>query len=59
MSLDVRPLLAEQELQTPGTTGITYWEGVCDFSGRVGKATTQGRGYVELVGYGTPFAADI
>jgi len=59
VNLDVRPLLLEQELQTPGTTGITYWEGACDFSGRVGDVTTQGRGYVELVGYGTPFAADI
>jgi predicted secreted hydrolase len=47
----VRPLLPDQELLTPETTGITYWEGAVRGSGlSAGKKATC-EGYVELTGY--------
>ena len=41
----------DQELVTPGSTGITYWEGAVR-----GEGTSEGQhlgaeGYVELTGY--------
>ncbi len=54
--LDVRPRLADQELETPGTTGVTYWEGLCGFSGTRAGRPVRGEGYVELVGYGEAIA---
>jgi predicted secreted hydrolase len=53
LALDVAiaPLLADQELETPGSTGVTYWEGACAVKGsREGKPIS-GRAYVELTGY--------
>lgn len=43
------PLLADQELRTPRSTGITYWEGAC----RVldGNRQEIGDAYVEQTGY--------
>lgn len=59
IELEVTPLLPDQELHTPGTTGITYWEGLSRFTGKVGEREVEGRGYVELVGYAGPFRAGI
>jgi predicted secreted hydrolase len=47
LDLTVRPLLADQELQTTPR----YWEGAVEVSGERGRASLGGRGYVELVGY--------
>ena len=51
--VDVRitPVLKDQELDTRGTTMIVYWEGACAVQGQHGDAPTDGRAYVELVGY--------
>jgi predicted secreted hydrolase len=51
--VDVRitPVMENQELDTRGTTMIVYWEGACKVSGRHGNEQTDGRAYVELVGY--------
>jgi predicted secreted hydrolase len=49
VDLDVRPILANQEL----TASARYWEGAVDVSGTRDGQQTQGRGYVELVGYAT------
>ncbi|MEQ8768604.1 MAG: lipocalin-like domain-containing protein [Planctomycetota bacterium] len=57
--LEVRPLVANQELETVGTTDVTYWEGTCRASGRRGGEDISGHGYVELVGYAGPFLRDI
>ncbi len=51
IDVTIRPLLADQELVTTVSTGITYWEGTVD-----GKGTSRGEkitaeGYVELTGY--------
>jgi predicted secreted hydrolase len=47
--LDVVPLLADQELVTRKSTGVTYWEGACDV--RDEKGASIGSAYVELTGY--------
>jgi len=52
--VDVSPVLADQELSTPTTTGVTYWEGLCAFEGERSGAPVAGEGYVELVGYAAP-----
>jgi predicted secreted hydrolase len=47
LDLSVRPVLADQELQTTPR----YWEGAVDVSGEQAGTSLGGRGYVELVGY--------
>lgn len=59
IELTVTPLLPDQELTTPGTTGVNYWEGLCKFEGSVGGKKASGRGYVELVGYAGRFMKGI
>ena len=51
LELTVTPLLADQELETPGASGVNYWEGLCRFEGTRAGKKVEGRGYVELVGY--------
>ncbi|HEX8098007.1 MAG TPA: lipocalin family protein, partial [Pyrinomonadaceae bacterium] len=51
LDLEVTPVLKDQELDTRGTTMIVYWEGACVVRGRHGNELTEGRAYVELVGY--------
>ena len=48
LDLTVEPLLADQELDLT----FRYWEGAVGVTGRSGGAEVNGRGYVELVGYG-------
>ena len=55
VDLRVRPLLADQELRTRATTGVNYWEGLCEFEGKSGTRSVRGHGYVELVGYAGEF----
>lgn len=59
IDLEVRPVLPDQELHTAGTTGVTYWEGLCEFRGQCNGKTVLGRGYVELVGYAGEFLGRI
>ena len=50
LAMDVRPVLSDQENRSELPGGVYYWEGavlIYDSSGR-----EQGRGYVELTGYG-------
>jgi predicted secreted hydrolase len=54
ISLDLRPLLADQELATSRSTQVTYWEGAVEVSGRLRGAPVSGQGYVELTGYAKP-----
>jgi predicted secreted hydrolase len=46
VAVELTPTVAEQELRTGSTTGLTYWEGRC-----LAKGSHPGVGYVELVGY--------
>jgi predicted secreted hydrolase len=47
LDLDVRPLLADQELDV----SLRYWEGAVDVAGTRRGKPVRGRGYVELTGY--------
>ena len=49
--LEVVPELADQENRSELVSGLHYWEGAVAVRGPGGAAA--GRGYVELVGYGT------
>ncbi|MGB7923598.1 MAG: lipocalin family protein [Pyrinomonadaceae bacterium] len=51
IDVTVEPVMKDQELDTCGTTMIVYWEGACAVRGRHGNEQTDGRAYVELVGY--------
>jgi predicted secreted hydrolase len=52
LTVELTPTLADQELDTKATTGVTYWEGevTAAGTGRDGVPVA-GRGYVELTGY--------
>ena len=43
--------LADQEMRTPGSTGVTYWEGSVSVGGQARGRPVKGKGYVELTGY--------
>jgi predicted secreted hydrolase len=51
IELSLSPALDDQELQTAGSTGVTYWEGAVDASGQSAGKPVSGQGYVELTGY--------
>jgi predicted secreted hydrolase len=51
LTLEVTPLLADQELVTEKSTGVTYWEGACRVTGSRGGRAVSGRAYAELTGY--------
>ena len=59
ITLDLRikilPNMADQEMQTPRSTRVTYWEGSVRAEGSEaqGRAVTA-EGYVELTGYAGP-----
>ena len=57
IQLTVAANMSDQEMQTPGSTGVTYWEGSVAANGSVADQTVQGRGYVELTGYAKFFSA--
>ncbi|MDM0046401.1 carotenoid 1,2-hydratase [Variovorax dokdonensis] len=48
----VRTLLDNQELDSRGSTGTVYWEGLCDLLDTQGQRV--GRGYLEMTGYAAP-----
>jgi predicted secreted hydrolase len=48
-SFEVRTLLDAQELDSDGSTGAIYWEGLSDLLGSAGQVV--GRGYLEMTGY--------
>ncbi|MBK9528320.1 MAG: hypothetical protein IPO41_08365 [Acidobacteria bacterium] len=51
IDITITPSIADQELDTKGTTMVVYWEGSCDVSGTRESVPVTGRAYVELVGY--------
>ncbi|RYF75749.1 MAG: carotenoid 1,2-hydratase [Comamonadaceae bacterium] len=48
----VRSLLDDQELDSRGSTGAIYWEGLSDLLDEQGRRI--GRGYLEMTGYASP-----
>ncbi|MCU0572630.1 MAG: carotenoid 1,2-hydratase [Syntrophobacteraceae bacterium] len=59
LRIDIRvaPRIRDQELHTPGSTRITYWEGSISAEGRVRGKPARGAGYMELTGYAQPLDA--
>lgn len=55
IALRLVPRMADQELVTASSTGVTYWEGAVDVTGTWGETPMEGQGYVELTGYATPY----
>ncbi|MFA9561942.1 MAG: lipocalin family protein, partial [Nitrospirota bacterium] len=55
IELSLSPRVANQELVTTRSTGVTYWEGAVDVNGRWKGHDIQGQGYVELTGYAEPY----
>ncbi len=53
--LKIVPVVAAQELITTGSTGVTYWEGAVDVTGKWDTNQVKGQGYVELTGYAEPY----
>lgn len=51
-AFEVRALLDDQELDSRGSTGGVYWEGVSDLLDAQGRRV--GRGYLEMTGYAAP-----
>ena len=48
----VRAVIDQQELDSRGSTGAIYWEGLSDLFDSYGKHV--GRGYLEMTGYAAP-----
>jgi predicted secreted hydrolase len=57
IQLTLQANISDQEMRTPATTGVTYWEGSISINGSVGKYPVKGSGYVELTGYAQSFNA--
>ena len=43
--------MLDQELRTPKSTGVTYWEGPVEILGSRRRHPIQGKGYLEMTGY--------
>lgn len=54
LKLLVTPNLEDQEMRTPLSTRVTYWEGSVRGTGAMAGMPLEGRGYVELTGYERP-----
>jgi len=57
MDLSITSNLADQEMQTTASTGVTYWEGSVSLTGTAKGVKVDGVGYVELTGYAKDFDA--
>jgi predicted secreted hydrolase len=55
MDLMISPNLADQEMRTQKSTGVTYWEGSVSVRGIKKGRQINGHGYVELTGYAEAF----
>ena len=51
--ISLQPTLADQELDTRGTTGVVYWEGSQVVTATRDGSPIAGQAYVELTGYAT------
>ena len=51
LSLTVTAAQPDQELRTPRSTRVTYWEGAVVVTGTRGTDPVTGRGYLEMTGY--------
>jgi predicted secreted hydrolase len=56
IQLTIAANMSDQEMQTPGSTGVTYWEGSVAAKGTAANQAIQGQGYAELTGYAKFFS---
>jgi predicted secreted hydrolase len=59
LRLELFPSVADQELMTPKSTRITYWEGLVRVKGSYKGRVVEGKGYVEMTGYDRRFPPKI
>lgn len=59
LDLNISPNLADQEMITDESTGVTYWEGSVSVEGFKSHRRINGNGYVELTGYAKKFEAPL
>jgi predicted secreted hydrolase len=55
IELTVTPLFPDQELDTPKSTRVIYWEGASRVEGTMAGRPVRGEAYVEMTGYAHPF----
>ena len=53
----MHPAVADQEMRTQATTGVTYWEGSVTAVGTKQQKSVNAKGYVEMTGYNKEFDA--
>lgn len=56
--LNVVPAFEQQELLTPDSTRVTYWEGAVRAEGKWEGENVSGIGYTEMTGYSEPLTGD-
>ena len=54
LDVTISAAMPDQELLTQETTGVVYWEGSVLAEGTQSGKPIQGRGYLEMTGYGGP-----
>ena len=59
LSLTVTAAQPDQELRTPRSTQVTYWEGAVVVTGTRGANSVAGRGYLEMTGYAGQSMGDV
>lgn len=59
LSLTVTAAQPDQELRTPRSTQVTYWEGAVVVTGTRGAEAVAGRGYLEMTGYAGRSMSDV
>ena len=59
LDLNIASNLADQEMRTQESTGVTYWEGSVSVRGSKKDRQIIGQGYVELTGYAKAFDAPL
>ncbi len=57
MNVDIRASIKNQEMVTPRSTGVSYWEGSVTVRGDFNGRPVKGLGYLEMTGYEKPFDA--
>jgi predicted secreted hydrolase len=57
LELILKANLDDQEMRTPKSTNLVYWEGSVQAKGTRSEKAIDGLGYVELTGYAQPFDA--
>lgn len=58
-NVNITARVSDQEMLTPLSTGVTYWEGSVNAQGDKGGRSINGSGYVEMTGYARPLETNL